>query len=123
METILNPADVAEKLSELHADERLLEFLKVPKEYKADVLRIWYSFQEETIRSIGSNDVADILNAMTPDDRTQLLEDFPDELIKYSINLLNPSERSVALKLLGYKSNSIARLMTPYYIQVKRNGR
>ncbi len=37
METILNPADVAEKLSELHADERLLEFLKVPKEYKADV--------------------------------------------------------------------------------------
>lgn len=59
---------------------------------------------------------------MTPDDRTQLLEDFPDELIKYSINLLNPSERSVALKLLGYKSNSIARLMTPYYIQVKRNG-
>jgi magnesium transporter len=124
METILNPADVAEKLSELHADERLLEFLKVPKEYKADVFaHLDPSFQEETIRSIGSNDVADILNAMTPDDRTQLLEDFPDELIKYSINLLNPSERSVALKLLGYKSNSIARLMTPYYIQVKRNGR
>lgn len=102
METILNPADVAEKLSELHADERLLEFLKVPKEYKADVFaHLDPSFQEETIRSIGSNDVADILNAMTPDDRTQLLEDFPDELIKYSINLLNPSERSVALKLLG----------------------
>ncbi|WP_407481900.1 magnesium transporter [Elizabethkingia meningoseptica] len=121
METILNPADVAEKLSELHADERLLEFLKVPKEYKADVFaHLDPSFQEETIRSIGSNDVADILNAMTPDDRTQLLEDFPDELIKYSINLLNPSERSVALKLLGYKSNSIARLMTPYYIQVKK---
>ncbi|NAW50144.1 magnesium transporter [Elizabethkingia argentiflava] len=121
METILSPADIAEKLSRLPADQRVLEFLKIPKQYKAEVFAHFNpSFQEETIRSIGSNEVADILNAMPPDDRTQLLEDFPDELIKYSINLLNPSERSVALKLLGYKADSIARLMTPYYIQVKK---
>nr|MBP7974166.1 magnesium transporter [Kaistella sp.] len=61
-----------------------------------------------------------ILNAMTPDDRTALFEDFPDELIKYSINHLNPQERRIALKLLGYDSDSIARLMTPYYIQIRK---
>ncbi|QCX53847.1 magnesium transporter [Elizabethkingia sp. JS20170427COW] len=121
MEMTLNPADVAEKLSELSAEERLLAFLKVPKEYKAEVFaHLDTDFQEETIRGIGSSEVADLLNAMPPDDRTQLFEDFPDELIKYSINLLNPSERSVALKLLGYKPDSIARLMTPHYIQVKK---
>ncbi|MGZ5210081.1 MAG: magnesium transporter, partial [Kaistella sp.] len=59
-------------------------------------------------------------NAMTPDDRTALFEDFPDELIKYSINHLNPQERRIALKLLGYNSDSIARLMTPYYIQIRK---
>lgn len=120
-ELVFNPADIAETLSELHADERLLAFLKVPKEYKAEVFsHLDPDFQEETIRSIASEDVAEILNAMTPDDRTALFEDFPDELIKSSINLLNPQERRIALKLLGYNSNSIARLMTPYYIQIRK---
>ena len=117
----LNPADIAETLSAMHPDKRLLAFLKVPKEYKADVFsHLDPDFQEETIRSIASHEVSDILNEMSPDDRTQLFEDFPDELIKSSINLLNPQERRVALKLLGYDSNSIARLMTPYYIQIRK---
>ena len=120
-EVMFNPADIAERLSELHADERLLAFLKVPKEYKAEVFsHLDPSFQEETIRRIGSEEVSEILNAMTPDDRTALFEDFPDELIKYSINHLNHQERRIALKLLGYDVNSIARLMTPYYIQIRK---
>lgn len=120
-ELIFNPADIAETLSELHADERLLAFLKVPKEYKAEVFaHLDPDFQEETIRSIGSDEVSEILNAMTPDDRTALFEDFPDELIKYSINHLNPQERRIALKLLGYHEDSIARMMTPYYIQIRK---
>ncbi|MDR2205492.1 MAG: magnesium transporter [Flavobacteriaceae bacterium] len=120
-ELIFNAADIAETLSELHADERLLAFLKIPKEYKADVFsHLDPDFQEETIRSIGSEEVSEILNGMTPDDRTALFEDFPDELIKYSINHLNPQERRIALKLLGYHADSIARLMTPYYIQIRK---
>ncbi len=120
-EIIFNPADIAETLSNLPADERLLAFLKVSKQYKAEVFsHLDPDFQEETIRSIGSDEVSEILNAMTPDDRTALFEDFPDELIKYSINHLNPQERRIALKLLGYDSDSIARLMTPYYIQIRK---
>ncbi len=120
-ELVFNPADIAETLSQMRSDERLLEFLKVPKEYKAEVFaHLDPTFQEETIRSISSAEVSDILNAMTPDDRTALFEDFPDELIKYSINHLNPQERRIALKLLGYKQDSIARLMTPYYIQIRK---
>ena len=120
-ELYFNPQDIAETLSDLRADERLLAFLKVPKQYKAEVFsHLDPDFQEETIRVIGSEDVAEILNAMTPDDRTALFEDFPDELIKYSINLLNPQERRIALKLLGYDADSIARLMTPYYIQIRK---
>lgn len=116
-----NAADVAEHLSLLPADERLFEFLKVPKEAKSEVFsHLDPAFQEETIRRIGSSEVSDILNGMTPDDRTALFEDFPDELIKYSINHLNPQERRIALKLLGYQSDSIARLMTPYYIQIRK---
>ncbi|AZB21876.1 magnesium transporter [Kaistella haifensis] len=120
-ELIFNPADIAETLSELPVKERVLAFLKVPKQYKAEVFsHLDPDFQEETVRSIGSEEVSEILNAMTPDDRTALFEDFPDELIKYSINHLNPQERRIALKLLGYNADSIARLMTPYYIQIRK---
>ncbi|UOE40344.1 magnesium transporter [Chryseobacterium suipulveris] len=120
-ELIFNPADIAETLSELPVKERVLSFLKVPKQYKAEVFsHLDPDFQEDTIRNIGSEEVSEILNAMTPDDRTALFEDFPDELIKYSINHLNPQERRIALKLLGYDADSIARLMTPYYIQIRK---
>ena len=98
-----------------------MQFLKLPRSEKAEVFsHLDPDFQEDTIRSIASHEVSDILNEMSPDDRTQLFEDFPDELIKYSINLLNPQERRVALKLLGYEADSIARLMTPYYVQIRK---
>ena len=117
----MNAADVAETLSKLPAEERILQFLKLPKSEKAEVFsHLDPDFQEDTIRSIASHEVSDILNEMSPDDRTHLFEDFPDELIKYSINLLNPQERRVALKLLGYEADSIARLMTPYYVQIRK---
>lgn len=119
-ELTINPADIAEKLCDLPADERLLAFLKIPKHLKVEVFsHLDPDFQEETIQIIGNEEVAELLNAMSPDDRTALLEDFPDELIKYSINLLNPKERRIALKLLGYEEESIARLMTPYYVQIR----
>lgn len=119
-EILLNPADIAENLCDLPAKERLLEFLKLPKHLKANVFsHLDPDFQEETIRAISNEEVAEILNALSPDDRTALLEDFPDELIKYSINLLNPKERRIALRLLGYEEESIARLMTPYYVQIR----
>ncbi|MFC6268455.1 magnesium transporter [Frigoriflavimonas asaccharolytica] len=118
---LLNPADIAENLCDLPANERILAFLKIPKDLKVEVFgHLDPDFQEETIRSIGNEGVAEILNAMQPDDRTALLEDFPDELIKSSINLLNPKERRIALLLLGYHEDSIARLMTPYYIQIRK---
>ena len=116
-----NVVDTAEAISSLSPDDRVLAFLKLPKDSKAEVFsHIEPYFQEEIIRSIGSEEVANILNEMTPDDRTQLFEDFPDELIKYSINLLNPRERHIALKLLGYEEDSVARMMTPYYIQIRK---
>jgi len=116
------PIDVAENLLALSAKERVLQFLKLPKEEKIAVFSHFNpNIQEEIIRQMGSNHVADMLNALSPDDRTQMLENFPDELIRYSIDLLNSTERAIALNLLGYSENSVARLMTPFYVQVKQD--
>ena len=115
-----HPADVAEQLAGLDIKSRNIAFYMLSNDEKVDVFSYFDSdIQQEIVKSLTDKDLADVLNNLDPDDRTELFENFPDELIKHSINLLNPEERLIALNLIGYKEDSIARLMTPNYIQVK----
>ena len=62
--------------------------------------------------------VVAILNEMSPDDRTALLEEMPSAAARQLIKLLTPDERRVAQALLGYPEDSVGRLMTPDFIAV-----
>src|ERR1700675_2713101 len=62
--------------------------------------------------------VVGILNEMSPDDRTALLEEMPSAAARQLIRLLTPDERRVAQALLGYPEGSVGRLMTPDFIAV-----
>lgn len=116
-----HPNDIAETITELNAKERILAFLLLPGDMKADVFTYFnHTVQEEILKELGSTETANMLENMAPDDRTEIFENFPDLLIKESINLLSAEEKSIALNLLGYPEKSIARLMTPYYIQAKK---
>ncbi|MHA6247807.1 magnesium transporter [Pontibacter sp. CAU 1760] len=116
-----HPNDIAEVITELSAKERILAFLLLPGELKAEVFTYFnHKIQEDILKELGSRDTGEMLENMAPDDRTEIFENFPDLLIKESINLLSDEEKSIALNLLGYPEKSIARLMTPYYIQAKK---
>ncbi|HLW07689.1 MAG TPA: magnesium transporter, partial [Marinilabiliaceae bacterium] len=118
-----HPADIAERLTELDRNERNLSFLMLPSERKNQVFKFLRpQIQIEIIKSLGTKELSEVLNNLPPDNRTQLFENFPDYLIKSSINLLNQEEKEIALNLIGYEKDSIARLMTPHYIQTKRES-
>ncbi|QRN41207.1 MAG: magnesium transporter [Neisseriaceae bacterium] len=120
MEKNMHPNDIAEKLVELDQKDRLFNFYCLPKELKVEVFSYLNSvLQREIIEALGTEETKEILNMMAPDDRTEFFLDLPDELIKETINLLGKKQRDVALKLLGYPENSVARIMTPFYIRVK----
>ncbi|MBV7439820.1 magnesium transporter [Weeksellaceae bacterium TAE3-ERU29] len=113
-----HPADISEQLSKLEPKERNLSFLILPSKVKSEVFTYFDpDIQQDIAKSLGDKEFAEVLNQMNPDDRTSLFENFPDQIIKKSINLLNDQEKDTALNLIGYPKNSIARLMTPYYIQ------
>lgn len=115
-----HPADIAEHLSEMDKTERNLSFMMLPSNLKTLVFPFLKpGIQIEIIKSLGTKELSEVLNNLPPDNRTQLFENFPDHLIKSSINLLNNEEKEIALNLIGYQENSIARLMTPHYIQTK----
>jgi len=116
----LHPADIADKLEKLNNKDRIITFYLLSNNQKVEVFSyLDATIQKQIIKSLTDKDLADVLNNLEPDDRTELLENFPDELIKTFINLLNDEERLIALNLIGYNENSIARLMTPLYIQIK----
>src|SRR5690554_58154 len=115
-----HPADIAERLTELESNERHLSFLMLPAERKNLVFRFLQPQEQlDIIKALGTKELSSVLNNLPPDNRTKLFENFPDHLIKSSINLLNPEEREIALNLIGYEKDSVARSMTPHYIQAQ----
>src|SRR5271154_2819488 len=77
--------------------------------------------QKRVMRDLPPAKIAELLNEMSPDDRTDFLEGLPSNIVRELIKLLNPEERKVTLSLLGYPENSVGRLMTPDYIYVFEN--
>lgn len=118
----LHPKDIAEQLTELNEKDRILNFFLLPRTQKTEVFTyLDPKIQQELLHGLGKKDIAELLNGMAPDDRTDFFVDLPDDLIKNTINLLDENERKIALQLLGYPEDSVGRLMTPNYIQAKKN--
>lgn len=114
--------DVADLISDLHVNEQAVVFRILPKDLASETFEyLELEAQMELLKAMGNEEVASILNEMSPDDRTAFLEELPASITKQLISLLSPSERHVALSLLGYPENSIGRLMTPDYLAVKEN--
>ena len=113
------PADVAEVILDLPEDEQVIIFRVLPATLAADVFEyIGIEEQQNLLRAMAHEQVVGILNEMSPDDRTALLEELPSEAARQLIKLLTPEERQIAQSLLGYPEGSVGRLMTPDFIAV-----
>src|ERR1700675_2024016 len=113
------PADVAEVILDMAEDEQVIIFRVLPNALAADVFEyLDVEAQQQLLRAMAHEQVVGILNEMSPDDRTALLEEMPSAAARQLIKLLTPGERRVAQSLLGYPEGSIGRLMTPDFIAV-----
>src|SRR5881394_581055 len=113
------PADVAEVILDLPEDEQVIIFRLLPTALAADVFEyLDVEAQQQLLRAMAHEQVVGILNEMSPDDRTALLEEMPSAAARQLIKLLTPDERRVAQALLGYPEDSVGRLMTPDFIAV-----
>ena len=116
----LNISDVEELIDELpEHGPKFIDTLSVNR--AVNVFRILdFPTQERIIKNISGEKVSQIINGLPPDDRTSLFSELHGEAVKALILHLSPDDRKEALSLLGYKEDSVGRLMTPDYIQVKK---
>src|SRR6058998_606362 len=113
------PADVAEVILDLPEDEQVIIFRVLPHTLAADVFEyLDFDAQQKLLHAMAHEQVVAVLNEMSPDDRTALLEELPSAAARQLIKLLTPEERSIAQALLGYPEGSVGRLMTPDLIAV-----
>src|SRR5881409_1788960 len=113
------PADVAEVILDVPEDEQVIVFRVLPHALAADVFEyLDFDAQQKLLRAMAHEQVVAILNEMSPDDRTALLEELPSAAARQLIRLLTPEEQRVATVLLGYPEGSVGRLMTPDFIAV-----
>lgn len=115
-----SPADIAVLIIDLSEQEQVIIFRLLSNELAADTFEhLEVETQKELLKAMAQSEVAAILNEMSPDDRTALLEELPSAAAKQLIRLLSSEERKIAQTLLGYPENSVGRLMTPDYIAVR----
>src|SRR4029077_5830733 len=113
------PADIADLLKGLGAEDTAVVFRILPKDLATLTFEyLDYDDQKSLFTTLGDARVATILNEMSPDDRTALLEEFPPQAARQLVSLLSKEERLIALALLGYPESSVGRIMTPDYISV-----
>jgi len=115
----LNISDVEELIDEL--PQYAAKFIETISLNRAvNVFRILdFPTQERIIKKLSGNKLNQIIKDLPPDDRTALFSELKGDVVKKMITLLPPEERKESLALLGYKEDSIGRLMTPDYIAVK----
>jgi len=113
------PADVAEVILDMDEDDQVIIFRVLPAALAADVFEyLDVEAQQKLLRAMAHEQCVGILNEMSPDDRTALLEEMPSAAARQLIRLLTPEERRVAQALLGYPEGSVGRLMTPDFIAI-----
>lgn len=116
----LEPPNLGELIAELGPENEAVAFRLLPQQLAIRTFEyLPLEVQEGLLKALGDRHVAAILDDMSPDDRTALLEELPGKVTKRLINLLSPEERQVATELLGYPESSSGRLMTPDYVAVK----
>ncbi|MBE9221406.1 magnesium transporter [Cyanobacterium stanieri LEGE 03274] len=118
----VQPVDIAEAIGDLPEAMQLIAFRLLNKTEAIDVYEhLDYTTQQSLIEEFKRQDVLDIVDKMSPDDRARLFDELPASVVKRILAQLSPEERQATNLLLGYEENTAGRIMTPEYTSSKAN--
>lgn len=117
-----NISDVAKLVDEYpEYEQQIIDHLSIHR--AASTFKILdLPTQKRVMRDLPPSKIAELLNTLSADDRTDFFEELPSSIVRELIKLLNPDERKITLSLMGYPENSVGRLMTPDYVYVFENN-
>ena len=113
------PTHIADLLTSIPADEAVIAFRLLPKSLAISVFDdMDGAFQNQLLEAFSDQAARDFLEAMPPDDRTELLDEVPAKVARRLLQILSPDQRRVTLQLLGYDEETAGREMTPLFVDL-----
>lgn len=116
------PQELADLIDALEPSEDVIVFRLLSRDLAADTFEYLSTDTQMALVSALAQEkdrLVNLLNDLSPDDRTSLFEELPGPVTQRLLNMLSPEERRVAVMLLGYPEDSIGRLMTTDYVALR----
>jgi len=114
---LLHPADIADVVEEMTADERVAVFQQLDLETAADALQeVEPEMQAAIVSDLPEERAADILEEMDPDEAADLLQDLPEDRREELVDLMEKEEASDVEELLTYPEDSAGGIMTTDFV-------
>ncbi|WP_445638087.1 Magnesium transporter MgtE [Nostoc sp. DSM 114161] len=118
----VQPADIAEAIEGLPEAMHALAFRLLSKDEAIEVYEyLDYTVQERLLEELKSQEVCDIVDRMSSDDRARLFDELPAKVVNRLLEQLSPAERQATGLLLGYEADTAGRIMTLEFISLKEN--
>ncbi|MGK7952436.1 MAG: magnesium transporter [Xenococcaceae cyanobacterium] len=116
----VQPVDIAEAIEGLPESMQVIAFRLLSKTEAIEVYEYLDSaIQQALIQEFKRQEVLDIVDKMSPDDRAKLFDELPAKIVRRLLAQLSPGERQSTALLLGYEEDTAGRIMTPEYISLK----
>ena len=118
----VQPADIAEAIEGLPETMQAIAFRLLSKNEAIEVYEnLDSSVQQALIEDFKRQDLIDIVDKMSPDDRVRLFDELPAKIVRRLLQQLSAQERQATALLLGYEAETAGRIMTPEYVALKEN--
>lgn len=116
------PAKIVEMIEELPPEEKIVVFRLLHKDDAATVFAELETDERMALLNLFKEErLKDIIESMDPDDRTEVFEELPANVVRRLLSFLSPEERKHTLTLLNYPEESAGRIMTPYFLDIKKD--
>ena len=115
----LHPADIADLISHLEEEEGAKLFLALEPSERVEVFEhLDESVQVKLVELVGKGPMIEGIEAMSPDDRADLIQALPEKTREAILPLLAQAERNETRRLLSYPEGSAGSVMTTEFATI-----
>lgn len=117
----LNVVDIADFIERLAGEDIVIAFRALHKDTAAEVFSyLSYDMQEQIVKSITDQEIANIINELFVDDAADFLEEMPAGVVKRVLKNASPDTRALINQFLQYPPDSAGSIMTAEFVGLKK---
>ncbi len=118
----LRPADIADILEQLDAEDAGAVLERLAPEIAADTLNeVEYPLQSEILSELDPEHASDLLEILPPDDAADILAEMPQHEAERLLSLMPASESQPIRDLLRYSAETAGGIMTPEVLTLEQH--